>query len=88
MVTFYVARPLDKVTGIPDDLFRVRILTVHTMVEQAIADALRRKIAGENDIVIVTDEWESRVKARRARQVIVAKVGPGTPGSARFTTWS
>lgn len=89
MTKFYVARPLDPVSETPGDLFRVRILSVYTLVDQANINVARRKNMGENDVVIVTDEWRgSRVEPRRPRQIIVAKVGPGTPGSFRFGTWS
>lgn len=88
MTKFYVARPLDPVPATPGDLFRVRILSVYTLVDQANVNVVRRKNMGENDVIIITDKWESRVEPRRPRQIITAKVGPGTPGSFRFETWA
>ncbi len=79
---FYVARPLDDITR-PEG-FRVRILTITEKVDDALSDLAVRKGKGATDLVIITDPAPDRRQPRQVRQIITAKVGPGTPGSPRY----
>jgi hypothetical protein len=77
---FIVARPVDAVPSEPGTPFQVRVLTVGRE-HKCLNDAERRTWRGESVVVITMGETRPEL---RHRQIITAKVGSGSPGTARF----